>query len=376
MVTLCLLLAVLALVISLPLTWGVIRAGYRLGQVDRPEDPAAGGRKWHGRVVPNTGGIAIFWALAGPMAAGLLLVWLAPALVRQAWPAAAPHLPGLKQETPLALAMLGGMAVLHVLGLVDDRRRLGPFVKLGVQVLVALALAVFFEVRVLEFLGHWYGRAGAAISVVLTVLWILTITNAMNFLDNMDGLSGGIGALIAGLYLAANLVGGQWFVAAVAALLLGALLGFLVFNFPPARVFMGDGGSLVLGYTLALISIRTTYVGEPSPQAVTGPGHWYGVLMPLVVMAVPLYDITSVTLIRLKHGRSPFVGDRNHFSHRLVRMGLSQRGAVIVIWACTLATGLGGVMLRTLNLWQAVLVAGQTGAVLLTLAVVERSGSK
>jgi UDP-GlcNAc:undecaprenyl-phosphate GlcNAc-1-phosphate transferase len=152
-----------------------------------------------------------------------------------------------------------------------------------------------------------------------------------------------------------------------------------VFNVPPAKVFMGDGGSLVLGLLLAVISIRTTYFDTEVGTAASGgakqgaPGAWYGVLMPLMVLAIPLYDFTSVTLIRLAQGKSPFVGDQNHFSHRLVRKGLSRRAAVIVIWLCTLATGLAGVMLGSLEGWQAALAAGQTVAILALLALLERS---
>jgi UDP-GlcNAc:undecaprenyl-phosphate GlcNAc-1-phosphate transferase len=233
--------------------------------------------------------------------------------------------------------------------------------------------------RLLAFLGTWYGPAGAAASVVLSILWIVAITNAMNFLDNMDGLSAGVGAIIAALYLAAALLAGQWFVAGLAAIVLGALLGFLVFNFPPARLFMGDGGSLPLGFLLAVISARTSDFAPfslpgPRPEALVLPGHWYGVLMPAVVLAVPLYDLVSVTLIRLRRGRSPFHADRNHFSHRLVRRGLTQRSAVLVIYLATAATGLGGVMLGTLQRWQAALVALQVLATLATLALLEASG--
>ncbi len=383
MVAPLLFLMFVAMLLSLPMTAMVIRAARQLDLTDKPEDPllAPGSRKWHGRPIPNTGGVALFQAVALPIVVGLGTLHWAPASYWQGWlEPMIEHLPGLRQQTPLALAVLGGALALHVLGLIDDRKRLGPWSKLIVQLLVAGVLAIGFEVRILEMLGNWWGTSGLVLSVGLTMLWVLAITNAMNFLDNMDGLSAGIGAIIAGIYLTANLIGGQWFVAALSALLMGALLGFLVFNFPPAKVFMGDGGSLVLGFLLAVISIRTTYV--PTDTSLVGDGmtatlpQGYGVFMPLVVMAVPLYDLCSVTLIRLSKGQSPLVGDRNHFSHRLVRMGLSQRSAVMVIWMCTLATGLGGIMLRTLTTWQAILVAGQTLAILLLLAMLERGAVK
>jgi UDP-GlcNAc:undecaprenyl-phosphate GlcNAc-1-phosphate transferase len=373
MIALCLLLAGVSFVISLPLTRLLIGLGHRRGLVDAPDAAGSGGRKDHARPIPNTGGVAIFLAIALPIAAVLAAVWVVP---ESSWtgPLApvAPHVEGLRSQTRLGVGILAALAAIHVLGLIDDRRRLGPYSKLLVQLAVALGLVLICRLRVLEFLGKNYGLAGEAVSIVLSVAWIVVVTNAMNFLDNMDGLAAGVGAICAALYLAATLIGGQWFVAGAAALLVGSLAGFLVFNFPPARVFMGDGGSLVVGLMLAVISIRTTYFAPGSPHA---PGAWYGVLMPLMVLAIPLYDFTSVTLIRLAHGQSPFRGDQNHFSHRLVRKGLGKRAAVLTIWLCTLATGIGGVMLGSLGGWQAALAAGQSAAVVLLLAVLERGKS-
>ena len=183
--------------------------------------------------------------------------------------------------------------------------------------------------------------------------------------------------VIAGLYLAATLLAQQWFIASVCALLIGALLGFAVFNFPTAKLYMGDAGSLVVGLLLAIISVRTTYYHWPDPTDAPGPASgsidasWYGMLMPIVIMAVPLYDMITVTLIRLRQRRSPFVGDLNHFSHRLVRRGLSKRAAVMVVWMATAATGLGGVMFGSLAPWQALLVASQAAIVVALLARLE-----
>ena len=370
MIWISLSLAVVSFVISVPLVWALIGAGRRLGHVDRP---GAEAHKEHDRAVPNIGGIAVFAAVVGPMIAVLVVGWLVPIDWLGRWFAAAgEHLPGLRRQTPLAIAVIVALALMHIMGLIDDRRRLGAMTKLAVQVVVAGVLVCFFDMRVLELLDA-YGPVGVAGSVIVSVLWIVTIINAMNMLDNMDGLSAGVGAVIAGLYLASTLIGGQWFVASMAAVLLGALLGFLVFNFPPAKVFMGDGGSLVVGLMLAIISIRTTYF---SPNDAVMPGTWYGLLMPLMVMAVPVYDCVSVILIRLSEGRSPFIGDRRHFSHRLVDRGLSVRTAVMVIWLCTFATGLSGVMLSSLTGWQAGLAAAQTVAIVAVLGVMEGTGRR
>ncbi len=362
MVIACLLLIPLALAIGLPLTWLCRSAAHRVGQLDEPGD-----RKLHARPMPVTGGIAIFWAIMAPMLAGLAAVWLLP---EKTWesllPQSVEHLAYLKSRTGLVGALIGSLFALHVMGVVDDRKGLDPMGKLLVQAVAALVLALAFDLRALEMLGPIVG-------VVLAVLWLVVITNAFNFLDNMDGLSAGVAVIVASIMLVIALMGAQWFVAGALALLIGALLGFLAFNFPPASIFMGDGGSLVIGFLLAFCALRLTYV-HIEPGRVSGSA-WWAVFTPLVVMAIPLYDLTSVTIIRLRKGISPFKGDRRHFSHRLVKRGLSERAAVEAIYACTLATGVGGVLLGRVPGWAGALVIAQTGAILLVLALLERAGN-
>lgn len=371
MIWICLGLVVVAMVGSVVLTGWMIALGKRWGQIDQPDAAGSGGRKNHAKAVPNTGGIAIFASIALPIVASLAAVWLVPEAAWHRWGVLADvvnYLPGLRAQTPAAIGLLVALGIIHLLGLVDDRKRLGPFIKLAIQLAVAGGLAVALDVRIFQVLDLEWGMVGFGASVVITMLWVVVITNAMNFLDNMDGLSGGVAAIIAALFLVATLINGQWFIAALCALLLGSLVGFLVFNFPPAKVFMGDGGSLVVGLLLAVISILTTYVDSRH-----GLGRVHAFFMPLILLAIPLYDFTSVTLIRLARGQSPFVGDQSHFSHRLVRKGLSKRTAVLVIWLCTLATGLSGVMFGTLNTWQAVVAGLQTLAILALLAILERT---
>jgi UDP-GlcNAc:undecaprenyl-phosphate GlcNAc-1-phosphate transferase len=365
-------LILVGLAISLPVTALLVRLGHRLGAMDTP---GAEGHRKVLRAVPNIGGIAIVLAVAAPLAAGLAAVYvLDAATLRRLAPALSDDLlDRIRESTPAALAMLGGMIVLHVVGLVDDRRSLAPGLKLAAQFATALVMAWFFDVRLLTLLETSYGL-GPWPSIIITVLWIVVVTNAINFMDNMDGLAGGVSAIAACLFMAACLVNRQWFIAATLALLVGAIIGFLVFNFPPAKVFMGDGGSLVIGFILAILTARTTYYSpdEPAPGYALGSG-WYGVFMPIVVLAVPLYDFVTVTVLRLAQGRSPLVGDQQHFSHRLVQRGLSRRSAVIVIWSATAATGIGGIALGTLRPWQAALVGVQTLAVLAMLWLLEHA---
>lgn len=384
MIQACLWLVPIALGIALPLTWLVREASRRVGAID---SAGVAGQQKTRRFVPNTGGVAIFWAVVLPMVGGLLAVAFAPGLVREWVPAAAEHLDGIRSQTGLAAKLLGSMAILHVMGLIDDRRPLGPFLKLGLMAAPALFIVAGSDTRMLTLLDARVG--GPWLSIALTVVWFLVVTNAMNFMDNMDGLSGGVGAIAAGCLLAIALLHGQWFVAGCLALLVGALLGFLWFNFPwrrweatngetalrrpSASIFMGDGGSVVLGFLLAFLTVRLTYVTPPGGAGGVREPGWYGVFIPLLVLAVPLYDFASVVSIRLSQGRSPFVGDQQHLSHRTVRRGLSRRATVVFIYFITAATGLSAVPLATLAPWQAALVGVQGVLLVSALALFEWS---
>lgn len=363
-------LVIVSFLISAPLTAVLVRVGRRWGALDTLG--ASGHQKAELRGVPNIGGIAIFAGVVAPLAGGLLaLRVLDTDTWRELLPGIEVHLPRLLEgsageaaSVTTGLALIGCLAVLHVIGVLDDRRGMSPWPKLIAQIGAAAVMAIWFDVRLLTLLGD-------VPSVLITIAWIVVITNAINFIDNMDGLAGGVSAIAAGLFMGAALVNQQWFIAATLALLVGALLGFLLFNFPPARIFMGDGGSLVVGFLLAVLTARTTFY-DPGTATAIGTA-WYGVFMPVVILAIPLYDFTTVTLLRLSQGRSPLVGDQQHFSHRLVGRGMSSRGAVIVIWGLTLVTGIGGISMGRLLPWQAALVGVQTLAVLTVIALFEHA---
>lgn len=368
---LVLILVAVAFLIAWPVC-GLVRGwSLRAGALDTAAMP--GQIKAARRAVPNTGGVGIAAAVFGPMAAGLVaLEFVTPGMLPEGrWAAAlGEHLAGMRSVRPMGWALLAGGLWLHLLGLIDDRRPLGPMLKLACMAAPPLLLALMpQETRLLTLLD---GRVGGAwLSVAVTVLWFLAVTNAMNFIDNMDGLCAGVAATAGAMFLAATLIGQQWFVAGVLALLVGACAGFLVWNRPPARMFMGDGGSLVIGYLLAFTTTRTTYL---DPEGGVTP--WYALMMPLVVLAVPLYDMVSVTAIRLSEGRSPFVGDLRHFSHRLVRRGLSTRAAVAVIVGLTGATGISGLLLTRAEPWQAFAIAAQVGLLLAVLGLFEHRAER
>ena len=354
-----------AFLVSLAGTFLARRYARRLGLMDDP-----GHRKVHMVATPRNGGIGIFWGFALPLLAGIAVVFAAPP--QEITANSEPHLAffylnlgGLRLHAPLLLLFLGATFGIHLLGLLDDRKPMAPWPKLLAQMGIAAALVLMGDLlapgafRVLTSLGFWP-------SAILSILWIVALTNAFNFLDNMDGLSAGVAFTCAGMFLIASLFNGQWFIAALLLTFMGSVLGFLYFNFPPASIFMGDGGSMVLGFILAALTIRTTYY-QPGRQ-------WYAVLMPLFVMAVPLYDLVIVMVLRLVKGRSPMTGDTNHFSHRLTRHGFSKRAAVLIIYAVTFATGFSAPLLARVDDASALLLAGQLLAVLVVIGILERVG--
>jgi len=271
------------------------------------------------------------------------------------------HLPGLISRRKMLIALFLAAAILHIMGLIDDKRHLGPWLKLLIQIASAAILTTFGDIRFDFFIPYPF------VTTILSILWMVVIINAFNFLDNMDGLSAGIGIICAAMILYAAFSSGQVFVSALLVILIGTLSGFLVFNFAPAKIFMGDAGSLLVGLLISVAAIRTTYFHQQD-QA----GVWFNTLMPLIVLAVPLYDFISVTVLRLAQGNSPFIGDQQHFSHRLVKRGMSRRQAVITIYIATACTGLGATILHQLSGLGCLLVFVQTLLILLIIAILER----
>lgn len=356
----------IALLVSLLATWLARRVGRKLNAMDGAG--VAGQVKAPPRRVPNIGGVGIFLGFALPLVSALLY-FATFSTMSSSDPLPLPeglreHLSGLQSKVPDAWLILAAAFVLHVLGLIDDRKPLGPFLKLFILAGVSLAALILTQTRMFTMLDPLVGGTWA--SYALTLLWVLVVTNALNFLDNMDGLSAGVATVASACFLAIALLAGQWFVAAMLALLVGSLLGFLWFNKPVASIFMGDGGSLVIGFLLAFLSVRITY-SHTQHEAIT----WHAVFTPLVVLAVPLYDFTSVVLLRLKQGKSPFVGDLQHVSHRLVNRGLSKPLAVVTICGLAGVVGLAGVLLPGATATEATLIACQVALLLVVLAIME-----
>lgn len=328
----------------------------RHGFVDRP-----GGHKGHKGDVALGGGVAIVAAAVLP----LLAVLVGAHFLAQRDLASLPefvrtHLRGIVSKSSEGTGIAAGAIILHILGLVDDIRPVRAGVKFAIQALVAAGLAAMFDLRILSHLGY-------PASFGFTVIWIVAIINAFNFMDNMDGLATGVAIIVAMVYSVTSAMAGQVFVPACCWLLAGALLGFLPFNFQPATIFLGDAGSTVIGYLIAVFTVLTTFFDSSHGQ------RPIGIIAPLVVLAVPLYDTAGVIVRRWREGRPIWVGDRYHFSHRLVRGGMSPRRAVGVIWLATLATSLPALMLPRASWVVGIGILAETLAVVLLIALMESS---
>ncbi len=307
--------------VTLGLTPLVIATARKLGWVARPRDD-----RWHSTPTALMGGIAIF--------GGVLAAWFAG--------------DGSSAVTPL----LGPSVAIFLLGWVDDRLLLRPHLKLIGQI-AAAAWAVQN--------GVVFGGLPYAVAGVVTLFWIVGITNALNLLDNMDGLAAGvtaIGSLTLALHSAGN---GDTATAGAALGVVGACVAFLVFNFKPAKVFMGDCGSMFLGFSLATLSIQ----GLPR----SAPNVLLSLVLPVLVLAIPIFDTTLVTVARLFHGRRISQGGRDHSSHRLFALGLSERATVLLLYALTGVSGAVALSAGHLPITATLMLAGLLFVVLLGLGV-------
>jgi len=346
----------LAFALSLGLTALVRRLSGRVGFVDRP-----GGHKQHAAPVPQGGGIAILLGSCVVVlgAAALAHLWCVRPSLLPVPARIAGDVQRAARTLPLLLYVTGGGLAIAFFGLWDDLRPLRPWQKLLAQLVIASVVVLASGIRISAFIPF------APVQVALTVAWMVVLTNSFNLLDNMDGLSGTVAFICGGALLIVALQTGQFFIAGLVLALMGAVLGFLFFNFPPASVFMGDAGSMFVGYMLAAATVLTTFVNG---------GHvnrLFPLLVPLVVFAVPLYDTLSVLAIRLRHGRPVMAGDRNHFSHRLQRLGMSPQLVLLTVGLITLATSLGATVPYGSPAWRVCVPAVQAAAALCVIMLLE-----
>ncbi|MGH7977251.1 MAG: MraY family glycosyltransferase, partial [Limisphaerales bacterium] len=262
--------------------------------------------KIHSGAVPLAGGFAVLTGILLPLVVGALLLKFGFVKISSA------HLivHGINRRAPeLAVIAFGAIAI-TILGWLDDKHELKPLPKLLGQFLIALLVAIACK-RITLFVPN------IAFSYAITILWLLTVINAFNFMDNMNGLCAGLGAIGAILFAFIAATNGEYLVALMGFLMCGALIGFLPWNFPNARAFLGDAGSHLTGYLLAVMAILPHFYSKQNP-------HPFAVLSPLLILAIPLIDLAQVIILRTLNRKPFWIGDTNHFSHRLARAGLSR----------------------------------------------------
>jgi UDP-GlcNAc:undecaprenyl-phosphate GlcNAc-1-phosphate transferase len=355
--------------LSIALTALMRWVSVRWNLVDYP-----GERKMHTKPVPMLGGVAIYLTFNIVIFGNMLL--LEPAgFLGFDW--IKDNVLGYLGEStwrPLLGVVAGGL-IIFVLGLVDDLRALKPEAKLAGQIAAALVLVLsgirldlFIEplLRQVPGLGglgeDTFGMINVGVSSCVTMFWVILMTNAMNFLDNMDGLCGGVSAIAAVSFFLCILPYEEYFICALLMVFTGSVAGFLYHNFSPARIFMGDSGAMFCGYILATVAVLGTfYSGSISSRA--------AVAAPLLALSVPLFDTLSVVFIRWRNGESIMKGDKRHFSHRLVDLGMTPRQAVEFIYLVAAITGLGGSLLSQVGGMGTVVILCQTVGIFLLIVL-------
>lgn len=330
----------------------------RLNFLDHPSVK----RKIHKKPIPLMGGCSIAVTVFG-------LIWLHLFVLSQ-WgeqisliPAAlSQHISGaLEQWKKLFVITLGGIAIALV-GLYDDRYSLSPKKKLLFQVIIALVVSSL-GIRLSLFVDS------TVFQILVSAFWIILLVNAFNLLDNMDGLSAGVGLIASLLFAIVAIKTDQYFLGVILSLLCGSLAGFLIWNFNPAKIFMGDCGSQLIGYLIAVFTILETFY---TPESKT----FSPILMPLFILAVPLYDTASVIVIRLKNRESIFKADTRHFSHRIKALGMSTKGTVLFLYLVTLTLGLGAPLLPFISIKGGIYLFFQALCALSVIAILEYYGGK
>lgn len=283
------------------------------------DDP--GHRKIHSTPIPLAGGFAVLTGILLPLAVGALMLKLE--FIKLSTTSAIVH--GIdRRKIELVVLALGAVAI-TILGWLDDRHELKALPKFIGQLVIAIAVAAACK-RITLFVHS------EIFSYAITILWVLTVINAFNFMDNMNGLCAGVGGIGAALFAIIAAANGEYLVAITGFLMCGALMGFLPWNFPEARSFLGDAGSHLVGYLLAVMAILPHFYNKQNP-------HPLAVLSPLLVLAVPLLDLVQVSVSRTLNKKPFWIGDTNHLSHRLTRTGMSRTQAVLLLWLATATIG-------------------------------------
>ncbi|MCH2175122.1 MAG: undecaprenyl/decaprenyl-phosphate alpha-N-acetylglucosaminyl 1-phosphate transferase [Lentisphaeria bacterium] len=322
--------------------------------------PMREGHKLHTKATPLLGGAAMLSAWLTLIGVGLALVMskssFLPSEIKNS-------INGIKTTLPLIGVIAAGAVAIGVMGLFDDKKPMGWKFKMSLQAIICGLVVLYPKLQVFHVLNNTY------ISWFLTLFWFLFIINAFNFFDNMDGLAAGVAMIASGIFASIAILNEQFFVATLGLVTAGVAFGYYIHNSFPASIFMGDAGSHFLGYLLATQAVLTQYLNDSTET-------YAPVLIPLVVLAMPIFDTFAVVIIRLRKGLSPFKGDHNHVSHRFLRMGVSKKTAVALVHCITLILGLSAINLLFADLTGVIVTFIQIFFLLLVVTILHMKVNK
>lgn len=325
----------LAFIVAFSSTPIVRKIAFKIGAVDIPKDT----RRMHNKPIARLGGMAIFSGFMVSLMFGVVSALL--------------DISGIFPTKQL-LGLLVGVFIIVIIGIIDDVKQLGAKFKLVFQITAALCVVFISDTRITNLTNPFASEGVSQLNIIasyaLTILWIVGITNAINLLDGLDGLAAGVSSISYLSLFFISILNGESSDAIIIAILAGATLGFLPYNFNPAKIFMGDTGSTFLGFTLAVVSIQ----GMMKTYAA------FSIAIPLLVLGLPLFDTISTIIRRILKRKPIMEADREHLHHRLIDMGLSQKQSVGVMYIASAALGLCAVVLTD---------KGVLGAIVLIVSV-------
>lgn len=322
-------------------------------------------RKVHISPKPLLGGLALFFSLMLTIMVGIVILrffWNSPGLKLLMPQSIIGIIPPLQRVVFKILPIVLGGTLVMIIGLIDDIKGMNAYVKLFSTFVVGI-LMVSLGVRITLFMPNTFFGG------LLTVLWFVLLMNAFNLMDNMDGLACGVALVATLIFVGITSLQNQLFTSSILVIFAGVLAGFLIFNWYPSSMFMGDAGSMWLGFMLATLTVMSTFYSKGNPTLLP-------VVMPLLILGVPIFDTVSVVLIRLSRKKPLFVGDKNHFSHRLVQLGMTQPQAVAFIYLVTFCIGINATLLFTVGKLGATVILLQAVVIFIIIALLEHIGRK
>ncbi len=329
-----------------------------IGVVDIPSQQK---HKNHSRIIPLMGGFAMCSAWLITIIAGFLTPLIFKSNISRY---IAGDISGIFITQKRIIVITLGALLITLLGFFDDKKAMSAKVKFLGQFIIAAFVVTFADINLSLFINS------QIITWIITVFWMLLIINAINFFDNMDGLATGIASIAFFFFMTIAIIFKHYFIAGLSATGLGAAVGFWIFNHSPAKIFMGDCGSHFLGYTLAITSALTTYYQQGITQT------QFAVLIPLFVLAIPLFDLLSVVVIRIRIHRPIYIGDNNHISHRFNQMGMEKKTAVLCVHLLSVIISLSVLPLLWGDIPTAIVCLIQACVILLLISIIQYFAKK